>query len=261
MPAVGELALMELPASVDLHAIYIALMLLALLLTITNPVTKHFPDRRSRRRYYTLQAITAISAVFGAKLAVLMGDALWPLQGFTQWDALMSSGRSIAGALLFGFLGAEAAKPLLNYDIPPNDRFAIILPFSIGIGRVGCLIAGCCRGTAWDGPVAIAYSDGVLRHPAQAYEIVFHISMGLVLRALWRRQILFGRLFALYLAAYGVFRYFTEFLRETPKAFAGLSAYQWLALAMIAAGAIAIAARTMHQPRSWDQWRAAARQS
>ena len=29
-------------------------MVLSLLLTITNPVTKHFPDQRSRRRYYTL---------------------------------------------------------------------------------------------------------------------------------------------------------------------------------------------------------------
>jgi prolipoprotein diacylglyceryltransferase len=250
---------MKLPVSFDLHAIYIALMLLALLLTLTNPVTRHFPDRSSRRRYYTLQTITAISAMFGAKFAVLMGDALWPLRDFTHWGALLSSGRSIAGALLFGFLGAEAAKPLLKYDIPPNDRFAIILPFSVGIGRVGCLIAGCCRGAPWDGPVAIAYSDGVLRHPAQAYEIVFHISMGLLLRALWRRQILFGRLFALYLATYGVFRYFTEFLRDTPKAFAGLSAYQWLALAMIAAGAIAIAVRTLHQPQTWQQWRAAAK--
>jgi phosphatidylglycerol:prolipoprotein diacylglycerol transferase len=137
----------------------------------------------------------------------------------------------------------------------------MILPFSIGIGRVGCLLVGCCRGIPWDGPLAIAYSDNVWRHPAQAYEIVFHISMGLLLRALWRRQILFGRHFALYLAAYGVFRYFTEFLRETPKAFAGLSAYQWLALAMIAAGAIALASRTIRQPPSWEQWRTAARQT
>src|SRR4030095_6382314 len=162
---------MEQSVPLDLHAIYIVLMLLALLLTITSPVTKHFPDQSARRRYYTLQAITAVSAVFGAKLAVLMGDALWPLRGFAHWDALLTSGRSIAGALLFGFLGAEAAKPLLKYDIPPNDRFAMILPFSIGIGRVGCLIVGCCRGIPWDGPFAIAYSDNVWRHPAQAYEI------------------------------------------------------------------------------------------
>ena len=51
---------------------------------------------------------------------------------FHDWGALLGGGRSIAGALLFGFLGVEAAKPLLRYDIPPNDRFAIVLPFSIG---------------------------------------------------------------------------------------------------------------------------------
>jgi len=245
--------------SFDLHAVYIVLMMLSLLLTITNPVTKHFPDQRSRSRYYTLQAITALSAIFGAKLAVLVGDALWPLRSFEHWEDLLTSGRSIAGALLFGFLGAEAAKPLLSYDIPPNDRFAMILPFSIGIGRIGCLIAGCCRGVPWDGPIAITYSDHIARHPAQAYEIAFHVSMGLVLRALWQRQVLFGRHFALYLAAYGVFRYFTEFLRETPKAFAGLSAYQWMALAMVLAGSVTIALRTLHQPPSWDRWREAAR--
>ena len=31
--------------------------------------------------------------------------------------------------------------------------------------------------------------------------------------ALWRRQLLFGRLFALYLASYGVFRFFTDSAR------------------------------------------------
>ena len=145
---------------------------------------------------------------------------------FHDWGELLGGGRSIAGALLFGFLGVEAAKPLLRYDIPPNDRFAIILPFSIGLGRIGCLIVGCCRGEPWDGPWAITYADGIPRHPAPVYEMLFHWAMGFLLIALWRRQILFGRLFALYLLSYGVFRFLTEFLRETPKAFGGMSAYQ-----------------------------------
>jgi Prolipoprotein diacylglyceryltransferase len=249
---------MELASSFDLHGLYVALMVLAFLLTLTNPLTRHFPDKRSRERYYTMQMITALCAVLGAKFAVLLGDALWPLRSFDGWSALLTSGRSIAGALLFGFVGAEAAKPLLHYDIPPNDRFAMILPFSIGIGRVGCLIAGCCRGLPYAGPLAITYSDGIARHPAPLYELVFHIAMGFLLRALWRRQILFGRLFALYLASYGVFRFFTEFLRETAKPFAGLSAYQWMAIAMVIAGGIAVLVRTWHQPPSWERWRAAA---
>lgn len=238
----------------DIHASYTGLVLLGLSLTLLFPSTKDFTNRRDKQRYYTMQMITIIGAVFGAKIAVLFGDALWPLRPFDDWWALASSGRSIVGALLFGFIAVEIAKPLMHYDIPPNDRFAIILPFSIGIGRIGCLLAGCCRGLPNDGPLSIAYADGVLRYPAQLYEIVFHFAAGYLLLILWRRQILFGRLFALYLAGYGVFRFFTEFLRETAKPYHGLSAYQLMCVAMLIAGGAALILRSIHQPASWDRW-------
>jgi len=88
----------------------------------------------------------------------------------------------------------------------------------------------------------------------------FRLGHGFVLLALWRRQILFGRLFALFLACYGAFRFCIEFVRETPKAYAGLSAYQLMALAMVVAGLAAIALRTGREPASWERWRLAARQ-
>jgi len=245
----------------DLHFMYMVMVVLGLCLTLAFRLTGHFSQARDRQRYYTMQAITAACAVLGAKLAVVLGDALWPLKPFDDWHALVGSGRSIVGALLFGFLGAEAAKPLLRYDIPPNDRFAIVLPFSIGIGRIGCLIVGCCRGLPYDGPWAITYSDGIPRHPAPVYEMLFHWTMGFVLIALWRRQILFGRLFALYLASYGVFRFLTEFLRETPKPYGGLSAYQLMSVAMIVAGLAALVLRSVRQPASWESWKLAARKA
>jgi phosphatidylglycerol---prolipoprotein diacylglyceryl transferase len=245
----------------DLHFGYALMVVLGFALTLSFRLTRHFQDPLDRRRYYAMQVITAVCALLGAKIAVLFGDALWPMEEFHDWGALLGGGRSLAGALLFGFLGAEAAKPLLRYDIPPNDRFAIVLPFSIGIGRIGCLIVGCCRGVPFDGPWAISYGDGIPRHPVPVYEMLFHFLMGFVLIALWRRQILFGRLFALYLAGYGVFRFFSEFVRETPKVFGDLSAYQIMALMMIVAGGIAIAARTLRQPASWERWRIAAKES
>ena len=244
-------------AAFDLHFAYAAMVLLGLCLVLAFPLTKPFADPRDRRRYYTMQIITAVCAVLGAKFAVVLGDALWPLHEFHGWQSLLVSGRSIVGALLFGFLGVEAAKPLLHYDIPPNDRFAIILPFSIGLGRIGCLIVGCCRGIPYDGPWAITYADGVPRHPAPVYEMMFHWAMGFLLIFLWRRQLLFGRLFAFYLVCYGVFRFLTEFVRETPKAYGGLSAYQIMSIAMIVAGGVALVARTIRQPASWQRWRAA----
>ena len=238
----------------DLHESYAVLMIASVVLLLAVPATAHFTRPGDRSRYYTMQAITALGAVAGAKLGVLFGDALWPLRPFDDWSALLVSGRSIAGALLLGFLAVEAAKPLLRYDIPPNDRFAVALPFSIAIGRVGCLVAGCCRGAPYDGPLAMAYDDGVLRHPAQLYEALFQLVAGYALLILWRRKLLFGRLFAAYLVAYGVFRFATEFIRDTVKPFAGLSAYQWMALAMVAAGSMAIYLRSRRQPVAWNRW-------
>jgi len=243
-------------APFDLHAGYMIMVVLGFALTLSFPLTKHFADPRDRKRYYTIQIVTIVAAVIGAKIAVVLGDALWPLQPFHDWYALLGSGRSIVGALLFGFLAAEIAKPILRYDIPPNDRFAVILPFSIGIGRVGCLIAGCCRGVPWDGPWAISYGDGIPRHPAPLYEMLFNIAMGFVLLALCRRQILFGRLFALYLLCYGAFRFLIEFIRDTAKPYDGLSAYQLMCIVMIVAGAWALIARSRRQPASWAKWRA-----
>ena len=110
----------------------------------------------------------------------------------------------------------------------------------MGVGRIGCLIVGCCRGAPFNGPWAITYADGIPRHPAPLYEMIFDWAMGFALLALWRRHMLFGRLFALFLACYGAFRFCIEFLRETPKAYAGLSAYQLMSLAMIVAGLAAV---------------------
>jgi phosphatidylglycerol:prolipoprotein diacylglycerol transferase len=193
-----------------------------------------------KHSYYRLQAITIVAAILGAKFAVLMGDALWPLQEFHGWWDLMTSGRSIVGALLFGFLAAEIAKPLLGYTLPPNDRFAIVLPFSIATGRLGCWLSGCCVGVPMQGPFSVVGVDGMARFPAPLVEMSFHLLAGVCLVMLWRKKILSGRLFALYLMIYGMFRFGTEFLRVTEKAFYGYSAYQWFALMMMLAGAITL---------------------
>lgn len=219
------------------------------------PATKDFTQSADKKRYYTMQLITATGALIGAKFAVLVGDALWPLEPFNDWWALLGSGRSIVGALLFGFIAVEIAKPLLRYDIPPNDRFAIVLPFSIGMGRIGCWIAGCCQGVPHDGILSIAYEDGISRHPAQLFETAFHFCAGIALYLLWQRRFLFGRLFALYLATYGVFRFFSEFLRETAKPYHGLSAYQLMCILMVVLGVVAIVHRSLYQPASWQRWR------
>ncbi|HQZ31382.1 MAG TPA: prolipoprotein diacylglyceryl transferase [Arenimonas sp.] len=241
--------------ALDLQLAYAFMVLLGFaLVLLVRPASAY--SSRERHQYYRLQAITLVGAILGAKLAVVMGDALWPLQPFHGWAELALSGRSIVGALLFGFIAAEVAKPLLNYTLPPNDRFAVVLPFSIATGRLGCWISGCCLGVEMHGPLAMTAADGVSRFPAALVELGFHLAAGATLLMLWRRKRFAGRLFALYLMAYGAFRFGSEFWRVTPKAFAGLSAYQWMCLAMVAAGAASFHLR--RRPSAPDETNATA---
>jgi phosphatidylglycerol---prolipoprotein diacylglyceryl transferase len=228
---------------------------ISIMLALFFPVTGHLRQKSHRAQYYFLQGITLLGAVFGAKISVLFGDYHWPWAAINDWRQVLSSGRSITGALIFGFLFAETAKPLIGYIMPPNDRFATILPFTIGIGRIGCLMAGCCGGLPYNGWCAIRAADGISRYPTQVLEMVFQFSIGALFILLLKRRILFGRLFSLYLVIYGVFRFLTEFLRDTPKFFGGLSGYQMLGLLMILLGATFLIKRTIAQPASWQEFK------
>ncbi len=206
----------------------------AILLALAFPSSRGIADPEARRTWRWLQLATLMGAVIGAKLSAMWGDLGWPW----SWTDVFSVGRSVTGGLIGGYVTAEILKPIVGYREPPNDRFAAVLPFSLAIGRVGCFIEGCCAGRPWSGPWALPDDQGVLRHPAQLYELFFQLAMGAVLVFLLRRNKMRGRLFALYLVVYGLFRFATELVRDTPVMPSwGVSRYQLLALAMIALGA------------------------
>jgi len=227
---------------------YLIPVVAAVAIALLFPVAEHVRDPELKRSYYRLQAITLLSAVVGAKLSVWWGDYGWPFQEVPDWSVALLSGRSLTGGLIGGFLAAEIAKPLVRYRLPPNDRFATLLPFTLALGRVGCTRIGCCRGVPWEGPWAIRYADGIARHPTQIYEMLFQLAVGGLFLVALRRRKLFGRLFALYLVIYGTFRFAIEYLRETQKWIGPLSGYQVLCLVMVALGAAFFLARTVRTP-------------
>lgn len=224
--------------------VYSALVLAGLALLILAPTSGAVPVVE-RRKYAWLQLVTLVGAIVGAKLALLAGDLGWPIRPLPGgWRQVVESGRSITGGLIGGFVCAEIAKPIVRYRLPPNDLFAAKLPFSIALGRVGCLLGGCCRGVPHEGAFTVTYSDGIARLPAPLFELVFQLAVGAAFLALVRRRLLAGRVFALYLVLYGVFRFATEPLRETPKPLGGISVYQLLAVVLVALGLASLAARS-----------------
>lgn len=237
--------------SFAINPIYAFSITVGFILIFLFPLTKDFTSAHEKSQYYYLQIITLLGAIVGAKFAVVMGDALWPIRSFSDWPSLLYSGRSIVGALLFGFLAAEAAKPLMGYERLPNDRFAIILPFSIAIGRIGCWFAGCCLGLPIESEHVASLVPSLTLHPIPFYEMAFHLSIGATMVLLYRQRRFSGQLFAIFMVAYGTFRFASEALRATDKAFYGLSAYQWFALALIVAGMISFSARRqIRQPEN-----------
>ncbi len=235
--------------SVTFYATYALPVLLGLFVLFAFPLTRHMREASDRRRYWIVQACVLFGALAGAKVVALMGDYRWPwvplaggLQGF------LNSGRSIVGGLLGGWAAGEIARPLAGYRLPPNDRFAAVLPFSIAIGRVGCHLTGCCAGLPHRGALSVIDHEGVSRYPTQLMEVAFQLTTGVVFMALVRRRVLHARLFSVYLALYGTYRFATEFIRDTPRAVAGLSVYQVLCVPMIALGIGLTVWRTLRPP-------------
>lgn len=176
-------------------------------------------------------------AFLGAKLAYVLAEG-WLHYGRPDFWLQLATGKTIVGALLGGYAGVELCKWLVGHRAVTGDWFALIAPVGIIIGRLGCLLHGCCPGTecppAW---YAVTDHAGVTRWPAVPVEIAFNVLFVLALEVVLRpRQLLPGQHFHLYLIAYGLFRFAHEAVRATPKVFGPMSGYQLAALALVILG-------------------------
>ena len=186
-----------------------------------------------------------IGALAGAKLVYLLAEG-WMEVGRPDLLHRWLTGKTILGGLLFGYLGVELAKRLVGYTAPTGDRFAVITPFGLALGRIGCWTHGCCLGQpCGDHWYSLRDAAGVLRWPAVPVEFTFNLCAGLLLVWLQRRGLGRGQLFHVYLVGYGLFRFAHEFVRDTPRIVGPLSGYHLAALALIFLGLV-----RFHQRRS-----------
>jgi phosphatidylglycerol:prolipoprotein diacylglycerol transferase len=191
-------------------------------------------DRRLIGIYFGALA----GAFFGAKVVFLLCEGWLAWRSPDRWPALLA-GKTILGALLGGYAGVEFAKHVAGYRAPTGDLFAVVAPLGIAIGRVGCLVHGCCLGVQCE-PAWWTERDlhGAARWPAVPVEIGFNVTAALALLLCRQRGLLCGQLFHVYLMAYGAFRFAHEWLRDTPRLTGNFSPYQLAALAVFALGAL-----------------------
>jgi len=188
-----------------------------------------------------------VGALIGAKLGYLFAEGLviWNSEAFLR-QALV--GKTVLGALLGGYLGVEIAKRLIHHRAPTGDHFAVAVPIGLALGRIGCLMHGCCRGVVCEAHWwTIPDGEGGYYYPAAASELVFNLFMATLLATMLRAKRLPGQLFHVYLIAYGLFRFGHEFVRDTPPLIAGLTGYQLLAVALVLLGAVRFVQRARDQ--------------
>jgi prolipoprotein diacylglyceryltransferase len=136
------------------------------------------------------------------------------------------------------YLGVELAKLALQIDVKTGDTYALPLALALAVGRWGCFFNGCCYGVETTLPWGVEFwvkDRWVTCHPTQIYESLFHFTMALVLLRLLCRDALRYQHLKLYLIAYGLFRFATEFIRPEPAVWLGLTFYQWVGLGLVVA--------------------------
>jgi phosphatidylglycerol:prolipoprotein diacylglycerol transferase len=167
-----------------------------------------------------------IAALVGAKLMLVLVDFRYFADQPREVLSLVRAGGIFYGGLIAAVGTAWILVP--RYRLPLWTTADVIAPgiaFGHVIGRVGCLLAGCCYGRPTSVPWAVTFTDPVATanvgtpldvplHPTQLYDAAAELLILTVLLATERRGRTFpGRTFWLYILLYGVSRFIVEFYR------------------------------------------------
>jgi phosphatidylglycerol:prolipoprotein diacylglycerol transferase len=169
-----------------------------------------------------------------------------PWQVFQTWRGGMSFHGGLVGGVLAGVIYAWR-KRLSFWAFA--DAVAPGLALGYAIGRIGCLLNGCCYGGPTDLPWGMVFRDadhGILTppsHPVQIYASLLNLGICALLVRLYRRPHATGQVLVSYLVLYSIYRFGVEYLRAGYTAHVtslGLTQAQVASLAVIAAGLVGL---------------------
>ena len=171
-----------------------------------------------------------ISALVGAKLLLIIVDFgdYWEdparLVTIVRSGGVYYGGFILAVTVAFWFIRRHRLPLWTTCDV-----FAPGIVLAQAVGRIGCLMAGCCYGRPTDLPWGITFTNplaaansgtplGVALHPTQLYESAAALLiLGILLVSERRGRSFPGRTFWSYLLLYPAARFFIEFYRGDPR--------------------------------------------
>lgn len=202
--------------------------------------------------FYDLIVSIVVGFGFAALFQAVYDFIKYPENGFRFNGGLTFLGGLIGGSLCF-FAGCAIFRKKLPEGFSSLMK---VLPCCItvahGFGRIGCFFAGCCYGKPTDSWLGVQFPNMAVRvHPTQLYEAFFLFVLFAALSVLLYKNK--GRFnFPVYFIAYGIFRFFIEFIRDDERGalVAGITPSQFWSIVLIVVGiAVIVSAKIKDKKR------------
>ena len=184
------------------------------------------------RRLAVYVACLAVGGFLGAKLYSIVFQG-----GFRGLDVEVAGGWRYPGSLLGILIAGFAFRCFLPKGFSAARYFDAWAPgfsFGIGIGRIGCLLWGCCHGavSAWPwaltyprgsiawfqhfdrGEIAVGAASSLLVHPLPLYLFSMEFALGFFLLWFRGRKAYDGQVLLAFLLLHGTFKYLLEYFRD-----------------------------------------------
>lgn len=192
-------------------------------------------------------AFALIGAAIGAKGLYLLTNISSIIKDFSSasffrvLDKYIRGGFVFYGGLYGAIFGAWLYGKIFKYNL--NEYLDIILPSLVlfhALGRLGCLMVGCCYGVP--SPFGVMFTNSniapnnIRLFPTQILEALWEfVTFFILITVRFIKKIRGKNLFGIYLLMYAPFRFILEFFRgdEYRGRILGLSTSQWLSILTI----------------------------
>ncbi|MDD5595345.1 MAG: prolipoprotein diacylglyceryl transferase [Candidatus Omnitrophica bacterium] len=180
---------------------------------------------------FNLCFLALVAGVIGARLFYVIENLRFYLKNPWEILVLQHGGLSWFGGLILGFF--SSLLYIKRKKLPVYKILDLIIPFvALGqaLGRIGCLLNGCCFGkeSSW-GLYFFVHKATLI--PTQLYSSLLLICIFIILRFLQDKPHKEGEVFFTYLLLYSLKRFFIEFWRaDNPVIFWGLTLFQILSV-------------------------------
>jgi len=210
--------------------------------------------------YYNICLIALVGGIVGARIVYVIVTwryfAQRPLAIFNlrAGGLVWYGGVILAAALILAY---AKWKGLSFYHIA--DIMSPPMAVGLAIGRIGCLMSGCCYGKPCDLPWAITYPPdsflppqiaGMRVHPTPIYEMIACLIIAGILIYIKRREKRAGQVFWSFFVLYGLARFVLEIWRgDVERGFiisGAISVSQGISIVMVLLAAVML----LRHPRS-----------